>query len=241
MFVSVASAPSDAREVWASVSRDDEELAALVQRITKAAQALISGDIEGYVARIKHAHDYTLMSPYGGDPVRGFDDSDRALDAHRRGRRLPTVRLVTRELVGVPNIRDVSNPLGRRTRMNMRRRFGLALTLTALLALAAERRDQRRKHQVRLCGGSHRHRRPHRHLRGGRPEAVRRRRLPARRRDDIVLGTCGEQQGSMRTFPTATVALSPEARVGSPGRLPSCWTCRRSSPVNPCFASSTRA
>jgi hypothetical protein len=56
----------------------DEELAALVQRITEAAQALISGDIEGYAARIKHAHDYTLMSPYGGDPARGFDDSDEA-------------------------------------------------------------------------------------------------------------------------------------------------------------------
>jgi ketosteroid isomerase-like protein len=59
----------------------DEELTALVRRVTEAAQALISGDIEGYAARIKHAHDYTLMSPYGGDPVRGFDDSDGALDA----------------------------------------------------------------------------------------------------------------------------------------------------------------
>jgi ketosteroid isomerase-like protein len=59
----------------------DEELAGLVQRITEAAQALISGDINGYTAVIKHAHDYTLMSPYGGDPARGFDDSDRALDA----------------------------------------------------------------------------------------------------------------------------------------------------------------
>ena len=62
----------------------DEELAALVQRITEAAQALISGDIEGYATRIKHAHDYTLMSPYGGEPVRGFDDSDEALDALAR-------------------------------------------------------------------------------------------------------------------------------------------------------------
>jgi ketosteroid isomerase-like protein len=59
----------------------DEELAGLVQRVAEAAQALISGDIEGYATRMKHAHDYTLMSPYGGDPVRGFDDSDGALDA----------------------------------------------------------------------------------------------------------------------------------------------------------------
>jgi ketosteroid isomerase-like protein len=75
----------DAREVW-PLSRTviDEELAALVQRITEAAQALISGDIEGYTARIKHADDYTLMSPYGGEPARGFDDSERALDALAR-------------------------------------------------------------------------------------------------------------------------------------------------------------
>ena len=59
----------------------DHELAALVQRITEAAQALISGDLKGYAARIKHADDYTLMSPYGGDPARGFDDSDGALHA----------------------------------------------------------------------------------------------------------------------------------------------------------------
>ena len=62
----------------------DEELGALVQRISEAAEALIRGDIEGYVARIKHADDYTLMSPYGGDPARGFDDSDKALDALAR-------------------------------------------------------------------------------------------------------------------------------------------------------------
>jgi ketosteroid isomerase-like protein len=58
----------------------DEELAALVQRITEAAHALISGDVKGYAARIKHAPEYTLMSPYGGDVARGFDDSDAALD-----------------------------------------------------------------------------------------------------------------------------------------------------------------
>ncbi len=59
----------------------DEELAALVHRTTDAAQALISGDAKGYAALIEHADDYTLMSPYGGDVVRGFDDSDAALDA----------------------------------------------------------------------------------------------------------------------------------------------------------------
>jgi ketosteroid isomerase-like protein len=57
----------------------DQELAELVRRVTEAAEALIRGDIEGYVSRIKHADDYTLMSPYGGTPTRGFDDSDEAM------------------------------------------------------------------------------------------------------------------------------------------------------------------
>ena len=55
-----------------------DELAKLVRRVTEAAEALIRGDIEGYLARIKHAPDYTLMSPYGGQPRRGFEDSDEA-------------------------------------------------------------------------------------------------------------------------------------------------------------------
>jgi ketosteroid isomerase-like protein len=59
----------------------DEQMAALVRRVTEAADALIRGDVRGYVARIKHAHDYTLMAPYGGDTVRGFDESDEALAA----------------------------------------------------------------------------------------------------------------------------------------------------------------
>jgi ketosteroid isomerase-like protein len=63
-----------------SGTASDDELAALRQRVTEAARALISGDVRGYVALIRHAEDYTLMSPYGGDPVRGFDDSDAALD-----------------------------------------------------------------------------------------------------------------------------------------------------------------
>ena len=62
----------------------DEELAGLVHRVTEAARALIRGDIQGYVGRIKHADDYTLMSPYGGNTVRGFDDSEDALAALAR-------------------------------------------------------------------------------------------------------------------------------------------------------------
>ncbi len=58
----------------------DDELARLVERVTEAAQALISGDSRRYAALIRHADDYTLMSPYGGDVVWGFDDSESGLD-----------------------------------------------------------------------------------------------------------------------------------------------------------------
>jgi ketosteroid isomerase-like protein len=63
---------------------NDEELGALVRRITEAAEALIAGDAKRYADLIRHAHDYTLMSPYGGDTVRGFDDSEEALDGLAR-------------------------------------------------------------------------------------------------------------------------------------------------------------
>ena len=58
----------------------DDELAELVRRVEKAASALIDGDIRGYLSLIEHADDYTLMSPYGGEPIRGFDDSDEAIE-----------------------------------------------------------------------------------------------------------------------------------------------------------------
>jgi ketosteroid isomerase-like protein len=62
----------------------DDERVALVRRVEEAAQALIRGDIDGYLARIKHADDYTLMSPYGGEPIRGFDESPETLAALAR-------------------------------------------------------------------------------------------------------------------------------------------------------------
>jgi ketosteroid isomerase-like protein len=53
----------------------------LIRRVTEAAEALIRGDARRYAELIEHADDYTLMSPYGGEVVRGFDESDEALDA----------------------------------------------------------------------------------------------------------------------------------------------------------------
>jgi ketosteroid isomerase-like protein len=47
----------------------------VVRLSEEANAALVRGDIDGYLARIKHAPDYTLMSPFGGATERGFADS----------------------------------------------------------------------------------------------------------------------------------------------------------------------
>ena len=62
----------------------DEEVADLIRRTADAASALIRGDIRTYVTLVRHADDYTLMAPSGGEPRRGFDASDQALDALAR-------------------------------------------------------------------------------------------------------------------------------------------------------------
>ena len=59
----------------------DADVARLVERVHEAAQALIGGDLRTYTALMQHADDYTLLAPSGGEPRRGFDRSDEALDA----------------------------------------------------------------------------------------------------------------------------------------------------------------
>src|SRR5262249_43218124 len=51
------------------------DLAGLVLRTEEANQALVRGDIGKYVELTRHAKDYLLMNPFGGTPVRGFDDT----------------------------------------------------------------------------------------------------------------------------------------------------------------------
>jgi ketosteroid isomerase-like protein len=62
----------------------DEDVADLVRRSAEANAALMSGDVGGYLALIKHAEDYTLMAPFGGAPTRGFDTSSERLAALAR-------------------------------------------------------------------------------------------------------------------------------------------------------------
>ena len=53
----------------------------LIARTTTAAKAYIRGDMGTYFSLIRHSDDYTLMSPFGGEPQRGFDTSPARLEA----------------------------------------------------------------------------------------------------------------------------------------------------------------
>ena len=59
----------------------DEDVAEIARLTAEAASAYIRGDIRRYLTVIRHADDYTLLPPLGGEPRRGFDSSDEALEA----------------------------------------------------------------------------------------------------------------------------------------------------------------
>ena len=59
----------------------DEDVAEVAHITAEAASALIRGDIRGYLSFMRHADDYTLLPPFGGEPRRGFDSSAEALEA----------------------------------------------------------------------------------------------------------------------------------------------------------------
>ena len=59
----------------------DEELTELIDGMKIAADAFIRGDMQEYLRFVKHADDYTLMAPTGGETRRGFDDSPEVLAA----------------------------------------------------------------------------------------------------------------------------------------------------------------
>jgi ketosteroid isomerase-like protein len=54
----------------------DVDVAELIRSTAEAAVAYIQGDIHRYLSLIKHADDYTLMPPYGGESKRGFDTTE---------------------------------------------------------------------------------------------------------------------------------------------------------------------
>jgi len=62
----------------------EQDLKHLLDLVSDAATAFINGDMHRYAELIKHTSDYTLLAPYGGEPVRGFDDSEESLAATAR-------------------------------------------------------------------------------------------------------------------------------------------------------------
>ncbi len=62
----------------------EKDVVELTRRVADAAAAIMAGDMRTYVDLVHHADDYTLLPPNGGEPRRGFDSSDEALDALAR-------------------------------------------------------------------------------------------------------------------------------------------------------------
>jgi ketosteroid isomerase-like protein len=71
-------------ETMAHGNPTDQELAGLIGRTAEGTAAYIRGEIRRSLELIPHADDFTLMAPYGGEPMRGVDASDEALDALER-------------------------------------------------------------------------------------------------------------------------------------------------------------
>jgi ketosteroid isomerase-like protein len=61
-----------------------EDVEDVIRLMAEAASAFIGGDMRMYATLMRHADDYTLMAPSGGEPRRGFDDSEQALGALAR-------------------------------------------------------------------------------------------------------------------------------------------------------------
>jgi ketosteroid isomerase-like protein len=55
----------------------DEEVRKLIEVSEESNQALVRGDIERYLALINQADDFTLMSPFGGEPRQGRISDER--------------------------------------------------------------------------------------------------------------------------------------------------------------------
>lgn len=66
----------------ASITED--KVAGLFRRTAEANEALINGDVSGYLRLITHADDFTLMTPFGGTPTHGFEPTAERVAALAR-------------------------------------------------------------------------------------------------------------------------------------------------------------
>lgn len=78
----------------------NEDRTTLTDLWSKAAKAYLDGDLRTYAQLANHGPDYTLTPPYGGDPRRGFDDSDEAVERTARDFRGGESRLEVFEAYG---------------------------------------------------------------------------------------------------------------------------------------------
>jgi ketosteroid isomerase-like protein len=62
----------------------DQDLADLIARTADGTAAYMRGEIRHARTLVPHADDFTLMAPYGGEPMRGVDPSDKAVAALER-------------------------------------------------------------------------------------------------------------------------------------------------------------
>jgi ketosteroid isomerase-like protein len=81
-----------------------QTVADLVRRSAAANDALLRGDIAGYRAQITHADDFTLMSPFGGAPTHGFDQSPEGLAKLARFFQSGTARLEIVQSYATPDM-----------------------------------------------------------------------------------------------------------------------------------------
>jgi len=61
----------------------DEALAELIRIAQDSAQAYINGDLDTYAALVRHADDFSLMPPFGGETRHGFELSDESRESTR--------------------------------------------------------------------------------------------------------------------------------------------------------------
>ena len=66
------------------MNTSDDALAELTRILRESAQAYFDGDLDTYYALVRHADDFSLMPPFGGPTVHGFELTDEARESTRR-------------------------------------------------------------------------------------------------------------------------------------------------------------
>lgn len=66
------------------MSDEDDTLAELIRIAQDSAQAYINGDLDTYAGLVRHADDFSLMPPFGGETRHGFVLSDESRESTRR-------------------------------------------------------------------------------------------------------------------------------------------------------------